>query len=256
MYILPGSPFFSDRGVTDLSPRHSINEPAEPEPERGREQGRSGEGSPGVGGGRGSAGELEIEKRWVLRAQIDPQEFIHLYEKYYEPIGRFLGNKVHNKHDAEDLISRTFTRALNNRKKFQWQGVTFGAWLFRIAINEFRRERRRQSYWKNDDSVEIEQRPGADPSPLGDLIRAEEKELIRRCVWRLEGKIQDVIILRFWQNLRIKQIAAIMKMPEGTVKVYLKRGRDRIARMLDEEGPEAGPGGDDGGPDLRVVPGR
>jgi len=75
------------------------------------------------------------DKAWVARAKSDPNAFGQLYELYVDRIYNYVYYRVGNVHDAEDLTSRTFYRALSHLDAYQDRGVPFSAWLYRIAHN-------------------------------------------------------------------------------------------------------------------------
>lgn len=180
--------------------------------------------------------ELDIEKRCLLFAQVDPAQFIYFYDKYFDSISRFIYYKVDDYNLTEELVSKTFFHALHHLGRFRWQGVTFGAWLFRIARNEVWSYLRNKSYWKNDVTHQIEDRADTGRDQLEDMILSEEKQLIRKCILRLDEKSQDVLVLYYWENLTTRQIAAVLDLPEGTVKVTLMRSRHTLEKMLSSEG--------------------
>lgn len=180
--------------------------------------------------------ELDIEKRFLFFAQVDPEQFIYFYDKYFDSISRFIYYKVGDYNLTEELVSKTFFHALHHLGSFRWQGVTFGAWLFRIARNEVWSYARNKSYWKNEVTEQIEDRADTGRDQLEDMILSEEKQLIRRCILQLDDRSQDILVLFYWESLTTRQIAAVLDLPEGTVKVTLMRSRQALEKMLNCEG--------------------
>jgi len=84
--------------------------------------------------------ELEIEKQWLRRSQVNKDDFIFFYDKYYDTIYKYIYYRVGNSDMANDIMSDTFLNALNGLSKFRWQGYTVGAWLFQIARNALYKE--------------------------------------------------------------------------------------------------------------------
>ena len=78
------------------------------------------------------AAELEI----IRAAQADPARFKPLYEQYYESIFRFVYQRTGDEHLTADLCATVFLKALQNLKNYQFRGVPFSAWLYRIALNQ------------------------------------------------------------------------------------------------------------------------
>ena len=79
--------------------------------------------------------ELRKEKELVKKAKRNKKDFSALYEKYSDKIRNFIMKKVNNDYIAEDITSKVFEKALKNLDSYQWQGVSFGSWLYRIARN-------------------------------------------------------------------------------------------------------------------------
>jgi RNA polymerase sigma factor (sigma-70 family) len=77
----------------------------------------------------------ENEAALIRRAKEDPEAFGVLYERYVDKIYNYIYYRTGNVHDAEDLTSRVFFRALRNLERYEDQGVPFSAWLYRIAHN-------------------------------------------------------------------------------------------------------------------------
>ena len=79
--------------------------------------------------------EPESDFELVKRIKKDPSAFGLVYERYITKIYNYVYYRVGNHHDAEDLTSRVFYRALTHIKDYSDRGVPFSAWLYRIAHN-------------------------------------------------------------------------------------------------------------------------
>src|SRR6266550_3545624 len=77
----------------------------------------------------------EAERLLIEAAQRDPSRFAELYEDNFERVYAFIARRVRDRDEAEDLTSEVFHQALANLARFEWRGVPFAAWLFRIAAN-------------------------------------------------------------------------------------------------------------------------
>ena len=176
--------------------------------------------------------ELDIEKKWLLFAQVNPEMFIFFYDKYFDRITSFVFHKLNDRDLTEELVSKTFFHALHNLNRFRWQGVTFGAWLFRIALNEIRSYVRNKTYWQQDSTRPIEDRPVPKRDQLEDLILSERIQLVQECLQELAEKDQDILIFFYWEHLSTPQIAAVLDLSENTAKVYLMRARRKLQKLL------------------------
>jgi RNA polymerase sigma-70 factor (ECF subfamily) len=200
--------------------------------------------------------ELDIERRWLLLARIDPRQFIFFYEKYYDPIFRFVFHKTLDRDLTEELVSRTFFNALRKLWQFRWQGVSFGAWLYRIALNEVRAELRRYDLVESLERTCLDELPAAGPDALTQVIITEDQLRVRKCLELLGESERDILMLHYWEELNVTQIGVILNLPRGTVKSRLKRSRDKlrlllVGRAADHQGARR-----DLMPRFRVIPGR
>src|SRR5262244_1532113 len=78
---------------------------------------------------------MDQERLLIEAAQKDPRRFAELYETNFERVYAFIVRRVQDRTDAEDLTSEVFQHALANLPRFEWRGVPFAVWLFRIAAN-------------------------------------------------------------------------------------------------------------------------
>ena len=77
----------------------------------------------------------ERERRLVEAARDDPVAFGALYEQHVDAIYAYALHRVRDGTVAEDVVAETFHRALENLGRYEWRGVPFSAWLYRIASN-------------------------------------------------------------------------------------------------------------------------
>src|SRR5215475_5531660 len=88
---------------------------------------------------------MEQERLLIEAAQKDPSRFAELYESNFERVYAFIIRRVQNRHEAEDLTAEVFQHALANLSRFEWRGVPFAVWLYRIASNALADRWKRQS---------------------------------------------------------------------------------------------------------------
>ena len=75
------------------------------------------------------------ERLLIEEAQKDPARFAELYENNFERVYAYVVRRVGDRAETEDLTSEVFHHALANLHRFEWRGIPFAAWLFRIAAN-------------------------------------------------------------------------------------------------------------------------
>ena len=185
-----------------------------------------------------SDGQLKAEEELVKRAQHNPETFGELYEMYYQRIFNFALKRTANLQLALDITSITFLKALNQIRKFRWRDVPFGAWLYRIASNEINDHYRRQGGRRIASIEEIAEL--ADTGDYADEINHAEEELSRHEEFLLLHKklaelpemYQEVIILKFFDKKKIREMVKILGKKEGTIKSLLHRGVEKLREKM------------------------
>src|ERR1035437_4014567 len=80
--------------------------------------------------------ELANEKAMIENAKNNSKEYAVIYDKYYEKIFRFIYQRMDDKKYAFDTTQQVFLKALDNLQKYEYRGLPFSSWLYRIASNE------------------------------------------------------------------------------------------------------------------------
>jgi len=188
--------------------------------------------------------ELRIEKRWLLAARIDPEKFFRFYDKYRPQIYRYVLLRTGDEDAATDLTAETFCIAQKDLWRFRWQGITFGAWLYRIVVNLVRHHHRERDRKRCLDLDSIPDVPASGTPPLEALITAERQQAVYEAVLELDDKSTTIFLLHYWQEHTTEEIAVIMDIPVGTVRTRLRRGRENLGRILRKHlAPEENGGG-------------
>lgn len=173
-------------------------------------------------------------------SQGDKDAFGELYERYAERIFNYIYYRTGNVHDAEDLTARVFQRAMNHIQNYIDRGVPFSAWLYRIAHNlvaNWHRDRSRKQEIPIDDVPIL---PSRGDHPETSLVRTEEQDALLRLIRRLPPERQNLLILKFVENLSNAEIGQIMGRSEGAVKSLYHRTllslRDEIGDQIQFRG--------------------
>ena len=165
----------------------------------------------------------------ITAALENPSAFDKLYDRYVQPIYRYVYSRVGSAHEAEDITSQTFMAAYESLARYRERGQ-FSAWLFRIArskLNEhFRRSRREVGLEAAGQILERE-------DALGTLIRAEELSRIRSIIDHLDEEEQDLIRLRYVADLSFVEIADLLGRREDAVKKSVYRLLARLKSQME-----------------------
>ena len=182
--------------------------------------------------------ELGDEDVLVLAAKGDPAAFGALYERYVNRIYNYIYYRTGNPLDAEDLTARVFFRAINSIGRYRDMGVPFSAWLYRIAHNlvaNWHRDNNRRKEVPLEDITLLEHK--SDP-PEATLVQNQEVEGLLKKIRNLSPDRQQLIILKFVEDMSNSEIGIIMGRSEGAVKSLYHRTllalRDELV-MVDSE---------------------
>ena len=180
----------------------------------------------------------EADERLLIEAaQKDPARFAELYEINFERVYAYIVKRVHDRAETEDLTSEVFHQALANLKRFEWRGIPFAAWLFRIAANLISDRWHSSGREVSDDSAigsaQVESRK---TSPT-EIEEVERRATLYRLVDTLPAEQARVVVLRFVEEKSIKEVAREISKTEGAVKQLQFRALSSLrARM---EGADA-----------------
>jgi len=149
------------------------------------------------------------EQDLVEAAKQDPSSFAALYEAHFGRIYAFIAHRVRDRSAAEDLTAEVFRHALAAIGGFEWRGVPFAAWLYRIAANEI-------ADYATKAARETGMRTAEPAQDETELI--EHRAMLYRLVDGLPADQRRVIVLRFAEERSIREIAETLGRSEGAVK--------------------------------------
>lgn len=166
----------------------------------------------------------------------DETAFRELVERWEQQVFGFLYHMTGSTEDALDLRQDTFVRVHREAGRYRPEG-RFRPWLMRIAGNLARSHlrRRRVIGWVGFDPRRHD-RAGQAPSPEKELERQEQRELVRRALAALPARQREAVVLRRYQELSQREIAAAMGVSEGAVESLLARAAATLRRMLGDAG--------------------
>lgn len=181
---------------------------------------------------------MDSEQQLIEAAKSDKTEFVNLYDKYFEQIYKYMLTRVADVQLAEDLTSQTFLIALEKIDGYEWTGKPFSAWLYRVAINEMNQHYRKTK--KDRESAMREWREVGEkfePADAG-LKNSEDQDeealnlrILNQAMQKLKPADQDILSLKFFENLSYKEIAGALGISVNNVGVKLNRATERLAKI-------------------------
>ena len=163
----------------------------------------------------------------------DPEAFETLVRKYYQNIYQFCVRRCNGDTAlAADLTQDTFLKLIEHIQQYRLTGK-FINFLLTIAVNTCNNHFKK----KSPDMVDMDTL-SAVPSNLNiseEVLRQEDAKIIQQAIDRLPDMQKEVVILRFYHDRKLKEIAAITGVSLPTAKSRLKQGLDKLKRYLDKE---------------------
>ena len=168
----------------------------------------------------------------IAEARSDPAAFVQLYRRHYDAIFRYCVHRLFDRHMAEDITAEVFLKVVENLGRFRGNERQFRNWLYKIATNavndHLRRSARRDGLLKSACRQIGSQVTDCDES-------AEKLTLLREAVFALKPKYQTIITLRFFEKLKLTEIAEVLGSSPGTVRSQSARALAKLRKKLATE---------------------
>ena len=165
-----------------------------------------------------------------------------LMKKYYQLIYNLVYRMISKKEDVEDLTQEAFIKAFNSLHNFDKQ-FSFSTWLFKIATNnaiDYLRKKKLATFSidkqiESDDSDFSFEIPDSENKPDKHIMDKEMRIILDEAIDSLPDKYRKVIVYRHREELEYEEIAKKMKLPLGTIKAHIFRGRELMNKYLKEK---------------------
>ncbi len=173
---------------------------------------------------------LEDELRQIEIAKKDPRQFAPLYKKYHEAIFRYIYKRVDEEESAYDITSCVFVKALAGLHKYEFRGVPFSSWLFRIAKSELYQSFRDKKAQRTVslDSVTIVQFI----DDLNEDFSEEQRTNLLNSLKLLKEHELQLIEMRFFEKRSFKEIGEILGLTENNAKVKTFRALVKLKAIF------------------------
>jgi RNA polymerase sigma-70 factor (ECF subfamily) len=165
--------------------------------------------------------------------EYDAQALAEIYDRYAEPIYRYLYRTVGDSAQAEDLTGEVFVKLLQALNTPRAPREKLKGWLYRVAHNLamdwFRQQGRSMT-------LALDEELAADDDPPSRAVEKQElQQRLRLAIAQLTRDQQQVILLRFGEGFKIAEVSRLMGKSEGAVKILQHRAVKRLRRLLDRE---------------------
>ena len=172
---------------------------------------------------------MDEDSGLVIQARSDRAAFVELYRRHYDAIFRYCAHRLFDRAAAEDVTSEVFLKMVENFHGFRGADAQFRNWLYRIATNAVNNHLRRmnrhdrllQSACKqsNNSITDCEESP-------------ERLALLKEAMLALKPRYQTIITLRFFENMKMIEIAEVLGSSPGTVRSQLARALAKLRKKI------------------------
>jgi len=172
-----------------------------------------------------------FEPDLMTQAKSDPGTFTRLYLRHYDAVFRYCVHRLFDRTTAEDITSEVFLSMVKNFHGFQGDERQFRNWLYRIATNavnqHIRKTTRRNAimtwvrWWSNN--------TGEDSHPDEPQ---QNPAIIKKAMLTLKPQYQAIVTMRFFENLKVEEIAEVFGTSAGTVRSQLSRALAKLRKYI------------------------
>jgi len=177
-----------------------------------------------------------MDDRLAMQARAgDAEAFDALVRRYEDRLLGFAYRMLHDMSDAQDVLQQTFLRAYRGLASYR-PGGQFASWLYRIALNECRRRigaRRRQPTAPEEAAAYAHSDRSSDPE--AQTIQNDRNRAIREAVMKLPDHYREAILLFYFEELSVAEMARAMGVSVTAAKVRLHRARAKLSNALKGE---------------------
>lgn len=156
----------------------------------------------------------------------DPEAFARLVVEHQDRLCNFLHRYTRNRQDAEDLAQDTFVKAYRNLHRYEHR-TSFSAWLYTIArrtVYNHHRDTRRTEELDFDVAC-------TEDTPAASAEQAEQTDTVWHYVRQLKSPYQEVVVLKYLEEMSIQDIARVLNRTQAGVKILLFRARHQLRKL-------------------------
>ena len=169
----------------------------------------------------------------MTRARSDPDAFIRLYRRHYDPVFRYCVHRLFDRQAAEDATSEVFLKVVGHFGRFKGNAGQFRSWLYRIATNLINDHFRKTAH-----RARLLERAGQERTLR--IVAGESTEgsssdrltALREAILNLKPRYQTIITLRFFEEMKLTEIAELLGSSNGTIRSQLARALAQLRKRL------------------------
>ena len=174
----------------------------------------------------------------------DAAAWEEIVQKYHRRIYNICYRFAGSANDAEDLTQEVFIKMYRTLNTYDVERGAFMTWVTtmtrNLLVDHFRKTKNERitdsleaTPSEHEDAMPLSERiPDQGPTPDAGVQSREISEAVHQALQKLSPELREAVILRDLQDMDYRQIATVLRVPEGTVKSRINRGRAELARLL------------------------
>ncbi len=172
---------------------------------------------------------MDNDSGLVIQARSDRAAFVQLYRRHYDMIFRYCTHRLFNRAAAEDVTSEVFLKMVESFHRFRGTEAQFRNWLYRIATNAVNHHFRRMNRHNSQLRAAREQ---TNSGVVDNEESSERLALLKEAMLSLKPRYQTIITLRFFENLKLTEIAEVLGSNPGTIRSQLARALAKLRKKI------------------------
>ncbi len=171
--------------------------------------------------------------RLIASSISEPSVFSHLYRRHYDAVFRYCAHRLFDRHAAEDITSEVFFKVVEHIDNFKGTETQFRNWLYTIATNAVNNYIRKKIRTDTLKTIFQQKAEGTcNDYEIVEKISDERLAIVHKAVLELKPKYQTIITLRFFENLKLTEIAEVLSSRPSTVRSQLARALLKLRRKF------------------------
>lgn len=165
-------------------------------------------------------------------AKRNPRRFGVIYQRYHHPMFLFVFKRIQNEEATADVVSQLFLKAMTKLDSYQFRGLPFSAWLYRIAVNEVN-QYFRDSKKQRHVSIETVNLTGL-MEEAEELPTDENMQCLVAGLQILSPEELEFLELRYFEKVPFRELAAIYQITETNAKVRMHRMLKKLKKYMEQ----------------------
>lgn len=150
-----------------------------------------------------------------------------IYKEYHDKVAGYVHSHVGNYHDAEDIVSNVFMKVYSKWDSFDSTKASVSTWIYTITANTVK------DYYKLHRSFEeVPVEMSSDDQIEEGILEEETLQELADALKKLPERERDMIILHYYKNIQLKEIAAMMNMSYSNAKIVHKAALQKLKALI------------------------